>query len=88
MSRPVTDEVDFEEWKKRPRRPGPPRHPDRRTRRRRRPRHPDEWTAMHRMVAERRRLYLACGKLKPLPGGGWEYELGMEKLVAWLEKNG
>ena len=79
--------IDYDEWKKQKRlmpptaqrRRGPgPRH---------RPRDPDEWEALLEIGLERRRQYLASGKLELLPDGGYRFEIGRDKLVAWLRDN-
>lgn len=79
-------EIEFEEWRARPREPGPgvgrPRQPGPQHR----PRSREDSDALLQMALERRRLYLACGKLKPI-AGGYEYVLGREIIVKWLREH-
>jgi len=82
-----TRRIAFDEWKKRDRVLPPGVRAGRRPGPKRRPRNPDEWAALLEIALERRRQYIACGKLEVLPDGNYRFELGQEKLVTWLEQN-
>ena len=78
--------TEFRQWRQRPRQQALGAGRARQRGAKHRPRSSDDWDALLALGLERRRLYIASGKLVETPEG-YEFDLGPGKLIAWFAEH-